>query len=274
MASLVLLLSAFASVAHAAFVTTNLNVETICRDELTTLVPLPPETRNQITRVAWPIQGPPFQTLPIVNEVGPSGPAEVVCMAGCDDPPCMPPTLCDPGSLWWSVPYTNLIVDSERLFFGPEPIYPPAVGFFYEPYVVPSPSPSPSTFPTMTPSPGVSASTAAAPAATRVAVSCDVCDRSAVVGLAIVLAFIAAGSCGMACWGRRLYHTIRCPYCETKIPRNALCVHLHKCKAHLKMFDPVVLDKVTIVNDPPKNIIATAEKEDAVAQPEATPLRS
>jgi len=41
------------------------------------------------------------------------------------------------------------------------------------------------------------------------------------------------------------------------------------------MFEPVILDKVTIVNDPPKNIIATTmDKEDAVAQPEATPLRS
>ena len=265
-----------AAAVNAAFVATNLNVETICRDELTTVVPLP-NLSTQITHVAWPIQGPPFQTLPIINEVGPSGQPSVVCVSGCDNPPCLPSTLCDPAALWWSVPYSDLVINSDRVFFGAEPIYPQVVGFFLEPFIpspTPAPTPAPTALPTTSPSPSASASTAAAAAATRVAVSCDVCDRSAVVGLSIVLAFVIAGSCGMICWGRRTIRVLRCPYCEAKIPRNTLRVHLHECKAHLKMFDPVVLDKVTIVNDPPKNIIATAEKEDAVAQPEATPLRS
>jgi hypothetical protein len=249
--------------AFAAFVTEPLIIETICRDQLSAASPYV-SSPLVLSRLAWPIQGPAFQTIPLINSVAPSGPAEVICMTGCDNPPCLPPTSCDPDGLWWSLPYSNLVLNTTDLQLYPlQQVYPQAVTFFYDSYVAPSMSPSPSALPTASPS-------AAPAAATRVSVSCDVCDRSAVVGVSIMFGIFVLATLGCACWGWRASHSIRCPYCETKVARTVLKVHLHDCKAHLHMFNPVIIDKVTIVES--GSVIASEEKEDAVARPELTSL--
>lgn len=60
----------------------------------------------EIRRIAWPLMTAPFVVPLTINEQAPVGIPEVICMAGCPVPPCLPTYQCQPGDLWWSVAFS------------------------------------------------------------------------------------------------------------------------------------------------------------------------
>jgi hypothetical protein len=100
-----------------------------------------------------------------------------------------------------------------------------------------------------------------------VTIPCDVCDKSAVVGLSIVLAFLTSLCGGAVVYLMRRSRYIRCIYCGDKMALLGFKAHLSDCKAHRNLFEPVVLDRVRIV---PARAEGQGEEggEDTVARPE------
>ncbi len=244
------------------FVVNPVETVPICTNENTVLTPVPDNTTT-ITRIAWPITGPSFTGAVTVNAVPASGSPTILCM-DCADPPCYPVTACDPSTLYWSVEFADLTAPPGRLILPDSPMLPPVLVTFYTPW---APSTSPSPRPSATPSATPSVAPSTAPASAHVTVACDVCDKSAVVGLSIVLAFLTSLCSGAVVYLVRRSRHIRCVYCGEKMVYAGLKAHLSGCKEHKKLFEPVVLDQVRVV---PARAESHGEEgsEDAVARPE------
>ena len=252
--------------AVGTFVTTQLNAETQCRTELTVIAP-PEMQRMQISHIAWPIQGPAFQTIPVINSAGASGPPETICMNGCSEPPCLPITACDANSLWWRVPYNGLIVDTPRLTFTPDQPYPPVIGLFYSP-ALPTVSPVASPSSTAATTPTASSSSSSLPSS--LPSPSPVSDKSSITGLSVAFAFLLLGFIAVSFAAWRTKNRTLCPFCETQLLLlSGLRDHLRTCKSHLEVYSPVSVDRVTVVNE-----VVLEEKEDEVATPESAPLRT
>ncbi len=107
-----------------------------------------PNLPMTITRIAWPIMGPPFYEPLIVNNVHPISPPTVMCTQ-CDSPPCNPITICDAQSLFWNVEFNNLVVQPGLIELSDSRQLPPVLTVYYEPWG-PMPTPT-STPPSVTP---------------------------------------------------------------------------------------------------------------------------
>ena len=216
----------------------------------------------KVSGLAWPINGPQITVPLLANGVPPSR-TTVVCMGGCDTPPCLPPTRCDPNDLWWISEYADLTVSPESSILLPEmtDAPPPTLGIFFS---APSPTPSPIATPSSSPS-----SSAAAVSNKAAAVPCEK-DYSAIIALSILLTFctVALGVCAREILILR--RSAHCPYCEVVLSRKAVVSHLRECQKHLTNFSPVSTTRVTVVRE-----AAHSETvEDEVARPEAVRLQS
>ncbi len=218
----------------------------------------------KVSGLAWPINGPQITVPLLANGVAPSHTA-VVCMGGCDSPPCLPPTRCDPNDLWWISEYDDLTVPPESPILLPEmeETPPPSLGIFFG---NPSPSPTPNPSPSVSPS----ASSAVTPTFTPVPASCQK-DYSAIIVLAVLLTFCVAALAGCLREICILRRQGVCPYCETILPRRAVVAHLRECQKHLVCYSPVTITQVTIVSELQVN---QEEGEDQVARPEAVRLQT
>ena len=233
----------------------------ICVNENTVLTPVA-DNQTIVTRIAWPISGPSFTGPVTVNNVPATGPATILCM-DCLDPPCYPVTACDPSTLYWSVAFNDLTVQPGRMILPDSPTLPPVLVTFYSPW---APSPSPTA--TATPLP--TASPSGVPAPTRVSVTCDVCDKSAVVGLSVAFAFFVFVVGILVLRLRRRLRFSTCPFCEERMVTPALRAHMLGCVEHKKLFEPIVLDRVKTVNNAVITVANNATHgEDEVARPEA-----
>ena len=243
------------------FVVNPVETVPVCVNENTVLTPVP-DNQTIVTRIAWPISGPGFQGAVSVNDVPATGPATILCM-DCADPPCLPVTRCDPSTLYWSVAFNDLTVQPGRMILPDSPTLPPVLVTFYTPW---APSPSPTATPTVTPT----ASPSGAPAPARVSVTCDVCDKSAVVGLAVAFAFFVFIIGILVLRLRRRLRYVLCPFCEERMLTPTLRAHILGCKAHGQLFEPIVVDRVKTVNNAVIAVAThTVQCEDEVARPEA-----
>jgi hypothetical protein len=254
--------------AQALFVVNPVETVPICVNENTVLSPVS-DNQTIVTHIAWPITGPSFDGVVTVNDVPATGSPTILCM-DCADPPCYPVTGCDPSTLYWSVRFDDLTVQPGRMILPDSLTLPPVLVTFYTPW---APSPSPSPTPTPTTSPSVAPSDSPPASTAHVIVSCDVCDKSAVVGLATVLAFILCGFVGFALYVRRRAMIVACPFCRERMSVSTVRIHLESCTEHGKHFEPIVVDRVKTVNTAIISILpAGAHNEDEIARPEAVQL--
>jgi hypothetical protein len=218
-----------------------------------------------ISGIAWPVSGPPISVPLTANGLPPTR-TYIVCMGGCESPPCFPPTRCNPNDLWWNAEYVNLIVPPSSPILLPEMTNapPPTLGvFFSPPSLTPSPNPSPSASTSATPS-------ASARALTPVAVPPCQKDYTMLISLCVILTLFGAVLVGCA---REIFIMRRrspCPYCDTIFPRKIIMAHLRECQKHLAHYSPITTSQVTIVRE----TINIEEGEDQVARPEAVRLQT
>ena len=264
--------------AQALFIINNIDTVPICTNENTVVTPLF-DGPSTVSRLAWPITAPSFTGLVTLNDVSSLEPPTIICMS-CPDPPCYPVTICDPTNLFWSVAYNNVVVPPGRMILSRSPNPPPIVAVFFTPTLPASTPPTPSPVVSVSPTGSPSASStlhpslAAALAAGLTDVShCEPCEKSTVVGLSIVLSFALVG----VITAGYLFKTKSaiCPYCDVKLPQGVLKAHLTKCAEHLKYFDPAVIDRVRVADQPANQVInvpSTNDSEDEVARPESVQL--
>lgn len=242
---------------------------TICTTQ-NALVP-PPEVGPRtlyVDRIAWQLSGPPMTRPLTVNGIGPAAEPELLCMAGCQTPPCWPASTCAPPDLWWAARYDNLTLVGASPAVLPEivgqmPPLPPMLMVLYD-TTSQSPSPRRTTSPTPT---------SAFPMAAGVPIACPEPNPHATPA-AITLGLLLAGATvGLAaCW--RMNRTAECPYCLGGVVKGHLRAHLDECKQHLDRYTPVVLERVrvvhqTITTHSEAEAGTEDEREDLVARPEA-----
>jgi hypothetical protein len=232
----------------------------------------------QVTGVGWMLNGPQVSYPLTLNGKMPIRQPDVVCLMGCDNPPCAPSSQCNPADLWWRSEYHNLIVDSgnELVLTSPNGAPPPPTlaVFFSNPSPVPRPTPPPTSTPPP-PRPTPPPTPTSLPYTNLSLQQCQTTilteryyldNTAALIGLGVTLSVCFC----VLMWLAREYIILRqvaqCAYCESTLSKGAILNHLKECKKHLELYDPVIMTRVQIVD------ICADEKEDQVAQPEATPL--
>lgn len=282
-----------------------LPIQTIPVCVMQTLLSTPPGVGNEpmmIDRIAWPIGSPPLPSLLTINGQTPlTTDPELICMGGCQSPPCWPVLTCSAGDLYWSHLYDAVVVPANSQMRLPDmdpAIVPPSLLVLYDaaqlppnlpsstpiPTASPSPSrlPSPST--TTSPPPTLSPSLTPSVRPTPVIMIGPEPESPHATPAAIVfgILFGATSLIILYCWrqGRRP----PCPYCEERVGEGSagMRAHLKTCRDHLALFQPFVVDSVTAVTgrqlkqqdvvlhvtDEHDSVQPPSEKEDLISRAE------
>lgn len=234
----------------------------------------------EIRRIAWPLMTAPFVVPLTINGNTPVGGPEVICMTGCQVPPCSPTYQCPPGDLWWSVAFSPgaLIVSPSDLLHLPDDLVspPPLLAFLWE-FSIPTPLLQPSTIPTLTATQTiipVQPTLTVSPFASQ-GVASNLSNNLSLsnilnpttsnnsTGHDLAIAYIFVGILGLIAIFSfycviMLYRYTQCPYCNFIIRAGApFLTHLNECEEHLKRFTP--LTSVTSIplqndNEPRQNV--------------------
>jgi hypothetical protein len=247
-----------------------IQAEPVCLTQARIVAPAAPEP-IAIDRLAWPVGGPGMPEPLTVNGRAPAvRTPELICMAGCPEPPCQPVTSCPMGALHWSVRYTGLVVEPGARLLLPDTqagAIPPMMMMFYNlaggvaftpsPQAGPQPVPTPHALPYQT---GGGGSACSDSPATPLAITFSILFGLASLGLVGV-------------WQQR--RRLPCPYCSSQLLGGAVAVreHLKNCGEHLMLFQPVILETVHRVVDRQTIHLEVPgdqeEREDLIARPEA-----
>jgi len=220
-----------------------------------------PDTSIIISRLAWPIVGPPFTNQITLNNATPITSPTIMCM-NCESPPCEQISLCDAPNLFWTVEFNNLVVPPGPIELNDSPDLPPFFMIYFEPFIALPYSPPPRPTPPISQNESVPA---------RLSL-CDPCtsnnayDKSPIVGTSVALGFTVALSICLVFYSQR---KIKCPYCQESVGTagNRMKEHFRDCQGHLMHYAPITIDCMQIVRESIE-VHTQGDAEDEVARPE------
>jgi len=252
------------------FILSNVNNIPVCLNKISLTLP-PFVDPIKINKLTWSINNPPLIEQISINGNQPIA-NEILCMAGCVDPPCYPLNLCNQNDLWWSFSYNNLIIEPNSIITLSDLNSPPPMqmGILFDFYTFPSSTPLPSITPSLTPqptlTPSLSPSVSLTPGPTPILIptfsnssniqlssdyynTCTQLNPS-VLTLSVLFSITFVICISTIIFSRYKINTeFKCPYCYEIYNKTSIQLHLKECSKHLELFNIIKIDGVTEITN-------------------------
>jgi hypothetical protein len=226
-----------------------------CTNFATSIIPSF-SNKIKINKVAIPLNIINTNQVPIIriNNKNPSNNPELICMTGCNMPPCEPLHNCNQNDIYWSISYDDLIVEPmEHLEFNNLILQNQGViAIFYDEYI-----PTIQNTSNMQCKNNTIIINNTIPVSNQEYQNIDYLKEVSnslnpwIISLTILLSFsiilVFSYLCVSKYKNRVKRNYSKCPYCNQSLKYIELKEHLNNCKEHLELFE--FIEKVKILDN-------------------------